>query len=153
IIRNTADCLEALRRFDAAEGWRRKWLAVVKERAVPDAPAYAAALAGLGDNLLLQHKWADAEPVLRECLTIREKKQPDEWTTFDTRSLLGDSLLGQRKLADAEPLLRAGFAGLKRRAATIPPPSRPRLAEAAERLVRLYEATGQPAEAAKWRAE
>jgi hypothetical protein len=35
----------------------------------------------------------------------------------------------------------------------MPPPSKPRLAEAAERLVRLYEATGQPAEAARWRAE
>jgi hypothetical protein len=30
---------------------------------------------------------------------------------------------------------------------------RPRLAEAAERLVRLYEAAGKPAEAARWRAE
>jgi hypothetical protein len=67
--------------------------------------------------------------------------------------LLGGSLLGQQKNADAEPLLRAGFAGMKRRAAAIPPPSTPRLAGAAERLVRLYEATGQAAEAAQWRAE
>jgi tetratricopeptide (TPR) repeat protein len=153
IIANTADCLEQLRRFAAAEAWRRKWLAIVKERAGPDAPAYAAELAGLGGNLLHQRNWADAEPMLREGLTIREKKQPDEWTTFDTMSLVGGSLLGQQKNADAEPLLRAGFAGLKQRAATIPPPSTPRLAEAAERLARLYEATGQPAEAAKWRAE
>jgi hypothetical protein len=153
IIANTADCLERLRRFDAAETWRRKWLAVVKERAGPDAPDYAAALTGLGDNLLLQHKWADAEPMLREGLTIREKKQPNAWTTFDTRSLLGGSLLGQQKHADAEPLLLAGFAGMKQRAAAIPPQSTPRLAEAAERLVRLYETTGQAAEAAKWRAE
>jgi tetratricopeptide (TPR) repeat protein len=153
IIANTAACLERLRQFEAAEVWRRKWLAVVKERAGPDAPAYATELAGLGDNLLHQHKWPDAEPLLRECLAIREKKQPDAWTTFNTQSLLGGSLHGQQKPADAEALLLAGFAGMKQRAATIPPQARPRLAEVAERLVQLYEATGKPAEAAKWRAE
>jgi tetratricopeptide (TPR) repeat protein len=153
IVANTADCLERLRQFDAAEAWRRKWLAVVKDQSGPDSPAYAAGLAGLGLNLVNQKKWADAEQALRECLAIREKKQPDAWTTFNTMSLLGGSLLGQRKHADTEPLLRAGFAGMKQRAATIPPQSTPRLAEAAERLVRLYEATGQPAEAAKWRAK
>jgi serine/threonine protein kinase len=153
IIANTADCLERLQRFEAAEAWRRKWLAVVKERVGPDAPAYAGELAGLGLNLLNQHQWADAEAVLRESLAIRERKQPDAWTTFNTRSLLGGSLLGQQKPADAEPLLLAGFAGLNQRAAAIPPQAKPRLAEAAERLVKLYEATGKSAEAAKWRAE
>jgi tetratricopeptide (TPR) repeat protein len=153
ILANTADCLERLKRFEPAEAWRRKWLAVVKERDGTDSPAYAAELSGLGDNLLLQHKWADAETVLRECLTIREKKQPDEWATFDTRSLLGASLLGQQKHADAEPLLLAGFAGMKQRADKIPPQGKPRLAEAAEQLVKLCEATGKPDEAEKWRKE
>ena len=52
-------------------------------------------------------------------------------------------------------MLLAGYEGLKKRQATIQPPvARPvRLAEAADRLVRLYEATGRPAEAARWRAE
>jgi hypothetical protein len=49
--------------------------------------------------------------------------------------------------------LHQGYDGLKQRAAAIPPQARPRLAEAAERLVKLYEAWGKPDEAARRRAE
>ena len=56
-------------------------------------------------NLLQQQKWADAEPVLRECLAIREQKQPDAWTTFNTQVDARRRLLGQKKYAEAEPLL------------------------------------------------
>jgi len=38
-----------------------------------------------------------------------------------------------------------------KREAQIPPQGRPRLAEAMERLVQLYEATGQNEKAAAWR--
>ena len=60
---------------------------------------------------------ADAEAVLHESLVIRERKQPDDWVTFHTRSLLGGSLLGQKRYADAEPLLLAGSEGVRQRAA------------------------------------
>jgi hypothetical protein len=43
---------------------------------------------------------------------FREKKEPDAWTTFNTKSLLGGALLGRKKCADAEPLLMAGYAGM-----------------------------------------
>jgi uncharacterized protein HemY len=36
----------------------------------------------LGLNLLKQQKWAEAEPILREYLALREKIQPGEWLTF-----------------------------------------------------------------------
>ena len=72
-------------------------------------------LAALGLNLLKQQKYADAEPLLRECLKIREQKEPDDWRTFNTKSLLGGSLLGQEKYAEAEPLLLAGYEGMKQR--------------------------------------
>ena len=49
--------------------------------------------------------YADAEPILRECLAIREKTQPDVWSTFNTKSMLGGALLGRKKYAEAEPLL------------------------------------------------
>ncbi len=55
----------------------------------------------------------EAEPLLRECLAIREKTQADEWTTFSTKSMLGGALLGQKKYADAGPLLLAGYEGMK----------------------------------------
>ena len=63
-------------------------------------------------------------------------------------SLLGEALRGQCRYAEAEPLLVAGYEGLEAREATIPPPGRPQLAEAADRVVALYEAWGRPEQAA-----
>jgi tetratricopeptide (TPR) repeat protein len=112
------------------------------------------ALTDGGYNLVQLGAWGEAEAVLRESLRIREKEQPDAWNTFNTRSLLGAALAGQEKYADARPLLVQGFEGLKARAAQIPEPVRAlRLGEAADRLVRLYEAQGKKEEAAKWRKE
>ena len=107
----------------------------------------------LGFNLVQQKKYADAEPVLRESLAIRDRNEPDLWTTFNTMSILGGSLLGQEKYADAEPLLLQGYEGMKLRSATIPPTVQNRLTEALERLVTLYEATGQQERAAQRRHE
>jgi hypothetical protein len=42
---------------------------------------------------------------------------------------------------------------MKTREARIPAPSRPRLGEAAVRVVRLYEAWGKPASAVAWKAK
>ena len=91
----------------------------------------------------LQKKPAEAELKLRECLTIRQKIQPDDWTTFDTKSMLGEALLDQKKFADAEPLLLSGYEGMKQREDTIPSQDKPRLTKALERLVKLYEAWGK----------
>src|SRR5262249_9112310 len=103
--------------------------------------------------LLTAEKFAEAEPVLRECLSIREKRDADAWTTFNTQSLLGGALLGQKKFDAAEPLLLAGYAGMKKRAKAMLAPYRIRLREAADRLVALYPATNQPDELKKWQEE
>src|SRR5262249_18733101 len=110
------------------------------------------ALAARGFILLDKHKYAEAEPLLRECLTIREKTMGDNWLHFNTLSMLGGALLGQSKHTDAEPLLRQGYEGMKKREAQIPPQGKKRLLEAAERLALLYEAIGRPDEARAWRA-
>jgi hypothetical protein len=104
-------------------------------------------------NLLHQHKYTEVEPLLRDCLKVREAEQPDDWATFDAQSLLGGALLGQKKYADAEPLLLSGYQGMKEREVKIPATSKIRLTEALERLVRLYEATGKKDQADKWRKE
>ncbi len=112
----------------------------------------AGALAQLGGLLVRHGKWSEAEPVLRECLAIREKKQPDVWTTFNARSMLGGSLLGQGKHAEAEPLILSGYEGLKARVGKDPAGSEQRLAAASERVVELYESWGKKDKAAEWRA-
>ena len=70
---------------------------------------------------------AEAEPLLRECLTIREKRLPDDWLTFSTRSVLGVCLLSGKKYAEAEPLLLSGYNEMKARESKIPPYARPRV--------------------------
>jgi eukaryotic-like serine/threonine-protein kinase len=107
----------------------------------------------VGSSLLREKAFAEAEPVLREALAIRDEAQPDFPSTFYTKSLLGRALFGQKKYAQAEPLLLAGYRGLKEREAKIPPGFSIYLTEALERLVQLYDAWEKKDEATKWRKE
>ncbi len=111
----------------------------------------AGALASRAVNLIERERYSEAEPVARECLAIRERVQPDFWTTPNARSLLGASLLGQGRVAEARPLIVAGYEGLKAREEAIPRNVRRRVPQAGERLAALYEAQGEPAKAAEWR--
>jgi tetratricopeptide (TPR) repeat protein len=112
---------------------------------------FAGLLAAISVDLLKANQFPAAEKLLRECLILREKKAPDEWTTFNTKSMVGEALLGQKKYGEAEPLLLQGYEGMKQREAKIPPEGKVRLTEALERLVRLYEATNQKDKAEEWR--
>ena len=119
-----------------------------------DSSELAGQLAMFSQTVLGLKAWEAAEPVLRECLSIREKAQPDDWTTFNTRSMLGAALLGQKKLAEAEPLLLAGYRGMKEREASISQGAKEqRVPEALDRLVQLYEDMGNATEAAAWRSK
>ena len=107
----------------------------------------------LGMNLLDQKKFAEAEPLLCDAVAYGTKKTPNNANTFSVMALLGGALLGQQRYADAEPLLLAGYQGMKQRETFIPKVGRIRLTEALERLVQLYDATGNTAEAEHWRKE
>lgn len=115
--------------------------------------SYAAALAIQGSALLAENKPAEAELKLRESLSLRQRMQPDDWTTFDAQSMLGAALMDQKKYAAAEKMLLSGYEGMKQRQAKIPAQDRSHLNRARERLVHLYEAMGKPDEAAKLRKE
>ncbi len=132
---------------------RREQLAEARKTLPKDSPQLAGTLARFGSILLEQKKWTEAEPLLRECLAIRESQKPDEWLTFNTKSMLGGALLGEKKYAEGEPLLLSGYDGMKKQEDKIPPAGKIRLKEAVERLVQFYEATSKPDEAAKWRKE
>jgi tetratricopeptide (TPR) repeat protein len=150
-IRNTAGLYEQAGQPQKAEPLWRELVRAAQQKPGPQSPPYAAALASLGANLLKQRKPAEAEPLLRTCLAIRQRNQPDAWSTFNARSLLGAALAGQQKYAEAEPLLRAGYQGLQARKKAAPPQAQRNLTDALERLVRLYDAWGKPDQAAAWR--
>jgi hypothetical protein len=61
-----------------------------------------------------------------------------------------DSLFHEAWIA---PLLLADDASMKEREKTMPPQGQPRLTEAVERLVQLYETTRRKDKAARWRKE
>jgi tetratricopeptide (TPR) repeat protein len=150
------DLVQAL----AQAGEREKTLAEAKtyveeaRRRLPaNSPLLASGVATVGMSLADVGAFAEAEPLLREGLAIREKVTPQSWLRFNTQSLLGGALLGQKKYADAEPMLVKGYEGLREQRATIPPAAAARIPEALDRLVELYAATNQPVEVKKWRDE
>jgi tetratricopeptide (TPR) repeat protein len=159
-----ATAAEAAGDADAAQARRLDAVNFFRARLPADDPEMAAVLAEFTFTLLAGGKFSEAEPTARECLTIYEKRLPDDWRTFNAKSMLGGSLLGQKKYAEAEPLLLSGYEGLKQREDKIavgssgrlprwrfPADSKPWLKEALRRLVQLYEATGRPDQAAEWK--
>jgi tetratricopeptide (TPR) repeat protein len=147
-----AETYDQANQFSKAESVYRGDLEEARKRHLVASPQVADVLHSFGLHLLKQQRYTDAEPLLRDCLAIREQKLPDNWVTFDTKSLLGGSLLGQKKYAEAEPLLLAGYDGMKQREGKILPIYKYRLTEAIERLVQLYEAWDKPGKAAEWKA-
>jgi hypothetical protein len=149
----------ALAKLSPAEraAWQTLWSDVAALRQSADDKVMqvieANNLAGKGLVLLQQKKWGEAESVIRACLALREKVQPDAWNTFNSQVQLGGALLGQNKFEEAEPLLRKGYEGMKQREKTIPLEAARRITEALDRLIELAVATNKPDEANKWRAE
>jgi tetratricopeptide (TPR) repeat protein len=132
----------------------------------------------LGETLLKLEKHDDAEPLLRECLAIRERLFPDGhrdvWWRYCAVQMLGGALAGQAAdlaetdaqaaaelFAEAERMLLHGYHGMKDDP-HVPHPSRDlfdNLGESLARLVQLYEAwdvaepgQGYAEEASEWRA-
>jgi hypothetical protein len=111
-------------------------------------------IGSLGQALLSQREFADAESFLRFYLDLAAKKHPEGWRRYGAVSALGACLVGQKKYADAEPLLLKGYDGLQKNKTAIPAGFRSaRLTDALSRLVQFYDETGKPEVAARWRTE
>jgi tetratricopeptide (TPR) repeat protein len=143
---------EADGRVDRAEALYRDLVARRRAGPISGHLEDAAALTDLADFLMRQRRPADAEPLFREALTIREKRFPDAWKTAQLQSKLGEALTALDRHADAEPLLLAALPVLERHTRETgglgPPAAR---AATLRRLIRLYDAWGKPERAAEWR--
>jgi serine/threonine protein kinase/tetratricopeptide (TPR) repeat protein len=102
-------------------------------------------------RLLLLGRFAEAEGPARECLADRQRDLVDDWRLSNAQSMLGGSLLGQGKYSDAEPFLVSGCNGLWEGQDKIPRNAKPRLAEALQRVVQLYEETNRSEQARPWK--
>ena len=152
-MNNLAEDLRAVGRPAEAAALHEQTLAMRISKLGPEHPYTLGSQANLARAYCDAGLFSRAESILRQCLTIRQRIQPEDWITFSTRSQLGGSLLGQKKYAEAEPLIISGYEGMTARESKIPPPGKPRLTEAADRVVKLYEAWGKKDKAAEWRAK
>jgi tetratricopeptide (TPR) repeat protein len=105
----------------------------------------------LAQNLFLQRRYTEAEPVIREALSFFDKFRPDDHNRFYWMNLLGGVLCGQQKHTEAEPLLLQGYEEMKKREALMNVNWRARLPQAGERVVWFYDVTNQPEKARAWR--
>jgi len=117
---------------------RRELLAEARTTLPAGSVALASKLSECGLQLMLGEEHVDAEALLRESLAIREREEPEAWTTCNARAVLGAALLGQGRLTEAEPLLLAGFTGLLEREDAMPVVSRRGIDNTIVWLVRLY---------------
>ena len=107
-----------------------------------------ASLQNLGNILTNTDKPAQAEPLLREALTITKTTNPKgHRLTAVTMSLLGDCLTKQKRYREAEPLLIESDEDLRSTMVE----QNPSRVESRQRIVRLYEAWGKPDLAARYR--
>jgi tetratricopeptide (TPR) repeat protein/predicted Ser/Thr protein kinase len=150
-MNNLANLYRRQRKDSEAEELYLKVLESRRRVLGPAHPDTASTAIGLGLLWLDQRKYKQAEPLLREVLSTYEKARPDAWSRFHSQSLLGATLAGQMKYSDAEPLVLSGYQGLVERATTIPAVDRNGVAQAGDRIVRLYEDWGKTEKAAEWR--
>jgi tetratricopeptide (TPR) repeat protein len=132
-----------------AEPLTREVLGVARTASARAPEPLAAALFARGYCLLALGRPAAAVPLVREARAIRAKAlPPGDVKRVATDNLLGACLAEVGEVAEAEPLLLDS-----QRVLADHPGARPRQrADAAGRLARLYEKTGQPEKAAAWRA-
>jgi eukaryotic-like serine/threonine-protein kinase len=151
ILSNGVSTLEDMKRFEDAERWRQKWLAVVQKREGEHSLAYAGELKCLGANLVHQEKWERAEATLREALGLFDKTAPTSLTGVYPRILLGLAILAQKRYPDAEPLLAQGLDAIKARKGELAPTELSRLSDIAKQIAERYDTAGLAEHAAEWR--
>ena len=103
--------------------------------------------------LLQEKKFDEAETLARQCLAIRLKLRPNDWSVFHAKHMLGAAQAGQKRFEEAEPLLIEGYRGMKERRTGMPDFHIPRLGESALRIVDFYTDLKRTDKTAEWQAE
>ena len=121
---------------------------IQRETAESEPPiSFASTLALYGRLLILEGQPAKAEPVLRECLTIRKAAMPEEhWLVAETESLLALSLAYRDRFSEAESLLTHAHPIIEASPELTPWQK----ADALERWVILYEKWNKSDERINW---
>jgi eukaryotic-like serine/threonine-protein kinase len=147
----TIKVYEIAQNYERADHWRQTWQTIIKNEYGEESVQFAIELESQGLAQMTRNELGKAEPVLRQCLAIREKLLPNTWQTFNAQSLLGACLLGMQKYAESESQLLAGYEGMKPLSSTIPPAAVPGILGTLERLIELYVTLEQTEQTDKYR--
>ncbi|MCZ6700014.1 MAG: tetratricopeptide repeat protein, partial [Planctomycetota bacterium] len=127
--------------LDAAEELFREALEIEQELPREQHPVLASCLQGLAEVLMERGHASAAEPLLREALDIRRVRLSEgDRRIAMTQSVLGECLVSLENYGQAETLLSESYPVIE----TAFGPQHRITQEAQNRLVDLYESTGQP---------
>jgi eukaryotic-like serine/threonine-protein kinase len=150
-VRGAAALYRQLGKLREAEEMHRKIVSMVQAQQGADSLASGDALTGLAELLVAAQKFAEAEPLARAALGLRQKYLgPTSWRIASNHSTLGGSLRGLGHWAEAEPLLLGAYAHLKEQEPLINRPYKVRVRNTAKFLALLYHDKGDAAKAAEW---
>ncbi len=139
-----------IEQYEAAEQQLRTALALHEALGKGRKPDAAVTLERLGRVLMNRGEFAEAEPILRECLELRRQSLgAAHWLTYHTENEWGVCLARLGRYDEAEEALAASHAGLHSAFGA----EDERTEAARQRLADLYESWGKPAEAARWQAD
>ena len=137
-------------RTEDAMNQSTKLVAAVRKTTPAGGIQLADKLTNIAQVLVRFTRFAEAEPLLQESMTIRKELEPDKWSSYNGISLLGESLLGQGKWEEAQPLIWAGYEGMKLGIANEPNASKERLREHVNRVIEHYSKLQVLSELSKW---
>lgn len=141
---------ESLGRYAEAEPNRAEAYTIYQANYGEESFEAARGLLDWARNLVLQEKYGQAEPMLRESLDLhRRTLDKKSHLIEDCRAHLGTCLLRLGKLDEAEPELLGAYDSVS----TSPDPNRTILKRCLDSLIELYQEREQEAEAAKWNAK
>lgn len=147
-LRSLIYVLEKQSKSVIAEPYQKRLIEAEQKKHGADSQIAAQAAYQYGRSLVRQKRFADAEPILGDCLKVFEKGKASGWSA-GAKKLLGESLAGQKKYAEAEPLILAGYKGFKELPPT--PQNKQIVIDVLESVVRFYDDWGKKDEADKWR--
>jgi eukaryotic-like serine/threonine-protein kinase len=149
-LRNQAISLYRQNKFAEAQNKVSETLKIYLESFGPHYDNYPTALITQGLILNRTGKSKEGEVILREAVKLRTESLPKEhfWIAV-ANSALGECLTTEKRFAEAEPRLVESYTALNSRLG----PRDPRTREALQRLVKLYDEWGKPAQAGQYRAQ
>jgi tetratricopeptide (TPR) repeat protein/tRNA A-37 threonylcarbamoyl transferase component Bud32 len=147
-VNNLAVLYKRMGRLAEAEALYEEGYEVSRRQLGDEHPDVLPAMSNLGRLYLAQKKFGEAERLLAKAVATANRVLP---RVFDGRGIIlhsyAETLIGMNRLREAEPFLLEAYEVI---AATRGADGRGAL-RCGEDLVRVYERTGRPAEAARWR--